>query len=236
MPDFNLHVRRGYFTCPICMADTSIQRLPRASSHNGDKYATFHNGDRPAAFHNGNNPGATCYNGDRRARPNTVPSLYVDLDRILLLPIHDPPSALGFLRIRAYQYWGPWNITCRNPTGSRVLRSTEHTGGIWLDGNWAFFMIVDIVLLLAWRLVFQPSHSGEPSAVFCSGSTDPCRIQTGDTCWDIAQGHGFSVDELQAAKRELVCSKLIPGGVMGPPSGSSENSRWKWLVVYHNFI
>ncbi len=93
---------------------------------------------------------------------------------------------------------------------------------------------VDVVLLLGWRPAFQPSHSGEPSAVFCSGSTDPCRIQTGDTCWDIAQGHGFSVDELQAAKRELVCSKLIPGGVMGPPSGSSENSRWKWLVVYYD--
>lgn len=80
-----------------------------------------------------------------------------------------------------------------------------------------FLMIVIVVLLLVWRLVFQSSHEGPPDAAFCSGGTHPYRVQTGDTCWDISQTRGFSLEDLLKVNQGLACDTLTPGQIICLP-------------------
>ncbi|GJE89635.1 carbohydrate-binding module family 50 protein [Phanerochaete sordida] len=84
-----------------------------------------------------------------------------------------------------------------------------------------FFMIVIVALLLVWRLVGPHFHddSGTPQVSFCTGNTTAYRVQAGDTCWDISQGHSFSLKRLRDANQGLDCDRLTPGEIIClPPS------------------
>ena len=70
-------------------------------------------------------------------------------------------------------------------------------------------MIVIVFLLLAWRLVHPSFVSLKPS---CNAeSSVPYEIKKGDTCWDIAESHNVSLEELLRANQDLTCEKLGVG-------------------------
>lgn len=74
-----------------------------------------------------------------------------------------------------------------------------------------FFLIVAVILLLVIRLV----HSGTPSspreAILCPGTSEAYYVSRGDTCWDLAQTRGCSVDDIMSVNENLHCETLRPG-------------------------
>ena len=71
-----------------------------------------------------------------------------------------------------------------------------------------FFLIVAVVLLLVIRLV---SSGSSVPPVNCPPATEPYRISRGNTCWDLAQAWGISVDEILDVNKGLNCDSLRPG-------------------------
>ena len=73
-----------------------------------------------------------------------------------------------------------------------------------------FFLIVAAVLLLVIRLVSSSSSSPPPS-VNCPESTEVFIINRGNTCWDLAQAWGTTVDDILHVNDGLNCDSLRPG-------------------------
>ncbi|KAI1786808.1 hypothetical protein LXA43DRAFT_1064806 [Ganoderma leucocontextum] len=73
-----------------------------------------------------------------------------------------------------------------------------------------FFLIVAVILLLVIRLVHSTT-SDPPKAIYCPGTSEVYHISRGDTCWDLAQARGCSVDDILNVNSELKCEKLVPG-------------------------
>lgn len=74
-----------------------------------------------------------------------------------------------------------------------------------------FCLIIAVILLLVFRLVHSTTPSNPPEAVLCPGTSEVYRISRGDTCWDLAQARGCSVDDLLKVNRDLRCESLRPG-------------------------
>ncbi|TBU26622.1 hypothetical protein BD311DRAFT_667186 [Dichomitus squalens] len=73
-----------------------------------------------------------------------------------------------------------------------------------------FFLIVAVVLLLVIRLVHS-STSSPPKAIHCPGTSEAYYISRGDTCWDLAQTRGCSVDDILNINSGLKCETLALG-------------------------
>jgi hypothetical protein len=71
-----------------------------------------------------------------------------------------------------------------------------------------FFLIIAVVLLLVWRLIVSPGLS-PPAA--CPHKTKGYWVQPGDSCWDISQAHGCSLDTLRELNPQVDCALLTPG-------------------------
>ena len=72
-----------------------------------------------------------------------------------------------------------------------------------------------VVLLLVIRLATHHSHPG--NLVLCEGNGRPYRVKSGDTCWDISQREGFSLEELIAANPKVECKTLTPSEIICLP-------------------
>lgn len=78
-----------------------------------------------------------------------------------------------------------------------------------------FGMLIGLSLIgLFWYLhvATQPSHDDESvPQLSCSGNDRPYTIQKGDSCWDLAEYRGITVDDMVAANDGLDCEKLLVG-------------------------
>ena len=74
-----------------------------------------------------------------------------------------------------------------------------------------FVLIVAVFLLLVIRVVHSNTPSNPPEAILCPGSSEAYRVARGDTCWDLAQGRGCSVEDILEVNRDLRCDALRPG-------------------------
>ncbi|RPD53613.1 hypothetical protein L226DRAFT_504721 [Lentinus tigrinus ALCF2SS1-7] len=74
-----------------------------------------------------------------------------------------------------------------------------------------FFLMIAVVLLLVIRLVHSTTTPNPPEAILCPGSSEVYYVSRGDTCWDLAQAHGCSVDDILNVNRDLRCESLRPG-------------------------
>ncbi|KAF8079240.1 hypothetical protein FPV67DRAFT_1403221 [Lyophyllum atratum] len=72
-----------------------------------------------------------------------------------------------------------------------------------------FFLIVAVVLLLAWRVLISPALSTPPSA--CPKHAKAYWVQPGDTCWEIANKHGSTLEVLREMNSKVDCAALMPG-------------------------
>jgi len=72
-----------------------------------------------------------------------------------------------------------------------------------------FFLIIAVVLLLVWRLIVSPGLSSSVSA--CPKKTTGYWVQPGDSCWDIAQAHGCTLDAFKELNPKVDCALLMPG-------------------------
>ncbi|KAH9910491.1 uncharacterized protein BXZ73DRAFT_58352 [Epithele typhae] len=71
-----------------------------------------------------------------------------------------------------------------------------------------FFLIIAAVLLLVIRLV----GSGKSIAtVDCPTNTQVYKISRGNTCWNLADAWGITVDDVLRVNEGLNCDKLLPG-------------------------
>ncbi|KAI0756126.1 hypothetical protein C8Q80DRAFT_9731 [Daedaleopsis nitida] len=84
-----------------------------------------------------------------------------------------------------------------------------------------FFLIVAVVLLLVFRLVHSSTPSNPPEAVLCPGSSEVYRIARGDTCWDLSQNRGCSIEDIQNLNKGLKCEALRPGQAVCLPRKAS---------------
>lgn len=83
-----------------------------------------------------------------------------------------------------------------------------------------FFLIILTVLLLVWRLVVVPAHhtTSPPTTQPCPSGTDAYSVRRGDTCWQIAHGHGIRLQDLLDANPKMVCDPLQIGTIMCVPT------------------
>ncbi|KAH6916597.1 hypothetical protein BKA70DRAFT_305852 [Coprinopsis sp. MPI-PUGE-AT-0042] len=83
-----------------------------------------------------------------------------------------------------------------------------------------FFLIIAVFLLLVWRLILEPNIvTGNPR---CPEGTAIYYIQPGDSCWDVARGHGIGLDRFKELNPKVQCEPLAPGvSVCVPPLDSS---------------
>ncbi|GLB43654.1 putative lysin motif containing protein [Lyophyllum shimeji] len=79
-----------------------------------------------------------------------------------------------------------------------------------------FFLIIAVVLLLLWRVLLAPILASGPSA--CPRNATPYLVQPGDTCWEIAQKKGCTLEELRTMNRKVECAQLMPGMTLCLPS------------------
>ncbi|KAJ7166509.1 hypothetical protein C8R43DRAFT_877854 [Mycena crocata] len=79
-----------------------------------------------------------------------------------------------------------------------------------------FFLLIGVVLLLVWRLILSPGLA-PPKAACPAGSTNYL-VQPGDSCWEISQAHGCSLDDLKIWNKKLECDTLMPGTTLCLPS------------------
>jgi len=80
-----------------------------------------------------------------------------------------------------------------------------------------FLMMVVVVLLLVLRLLAPSHHVEDPVLEMCTDYSRAYRVKAGDTCWDIANTRGFTVDELLKANPGLDCDLLTPSEVVCLP-------------------
>lgn len=73
-----------------------------------------------------------------------------------------------------------------------------------------FFLIVAVILLLVIRLVHS-STSDPHDAIYCPSTSEVYHIVRGDTCWDLSQARGCSVDDILSVNSDLKCERLVPG-------------------------
>ncbi|TFK84446.1 carbohydrate-binding module family 50 protein [Polyporus arcularius HHB13444] len=90
--------------------------------------------------------------------------------------------------------------------------SVRHTGTSRSDSAYRmilpFFLIIAVILLLVFRLVHSATPSNPPE---CPGSSEVYHVSRGDTCWELAQARGCSVDDILTVNRDLRCESLRPG-------------------------
>ncbi|KAM3439838.1 hypothetical protein NHJ13734_003571 [Beauveria thailandica] len=74
-----------------------------------------------------------------------------------------------------------------------------------------FGVIIGVALLLLWWYLHVAAGPDKGSTQDCPSSTKPYTIHQGDTCWDIAESHSGSVDDILKLNPELDCDKLSIG-------------------------
>lgn len=79
-----------------------------------------------------------------------------------------------------------------------------------------FFLIIAVVLLLVWRLIVSPGLSTHTS--ICPKKTTGHWVQPGDSCWEISQAHGCSLDAFKELNPKLDCASLTPGTTVCLPN------------------
>lgn len=87
-----------------------------------------------------------------------------------------------------------------------------------------FGMLIGLSLIgLFWYLhvASQPSHDDQPAPLSCSGNDKPYTAQKGDTCWDLAEGRGITVDDVIDANTGLDCDKLKSGSEICLPESTT---------------
>ena len=88
-----------------------------------------------------------------------------------------------------------------------------------------FFMIIIVALLLVWRLVGPRTLDSSPEVTFCTGNTTAYRVKSGDTCWDVSQGHGLTLKQLREANPGLDCERLTPGEILCLPPNDTQRRK-----------
>jgi len=84
-----------------------------------------------------------------------------------------------------------------------------------------FFLIIAVVLLLAWRLVVAPSL--RTPAKVCPEGTSVHWIRPGESCWELSRQHGWSLEKFVETNPEVICEPLIPGtSVCLPPKDNTK--------------
>ncbi|OSD01202.1 carbohydrate-binding module family 50 protein [Trametes coccinea BRFM310] len=74
-----------------------------------------------------------------------------------------------------------------------------------------FFLIVAAVLLLVFRLVHSSTPVNPPETLRCPGASEAYTLVRGDTCWELSQTRGCTVQDILNANDGLKCEALRPG-------------------------
>ena len=115
-----------------------------------------------------------------------------DFDSILLFPLKAPP-----------------------PPPAHAERENQNDRLAWRQLA-PFFLIIGVFLLLVYKYVTSASSRLPPPAapappVVCPDGLDRYVVRQGDTCWEIARAHQWTVGELVAANKEVDCDHLQIG-------------------------
>jgi len=78
-------------------------------------------------------------------------------------------------------------------------------------------------MLLIYKYVTSASGHAPPAPppVVCPDGYDRYVVRKGDTCWEIASTHQWTVDELVATNKEVDCDKLQIGRELCVPGSNS---------------
>ncbi len=76
-----------------------------------------------------------------------------------------------------------------------------------------FFLIIGIFMLLGYKYITSASSHLPPSQqpVACPDGLDRYVVRKGDTCWEIAKTHQWTIDELVTVNKEVDCNNLQIG-------------------------
>ncbi|KAJ6617412.1 hypothetical protein B0H10DRAFT_1797371 [Mycena sp. CBHHK59/15] len=82
-----------------------------------------------------------------------------------------------------------------------------------------FFLLIGVVLLLIWRLILSPGLSAPASP--CPTDATSYLVEPGDTCWEISQTRGCSLDEFKKLNPKVECGSLMPGTTVCLPNAAA---------------
>ncbi|KAL7284971.1 hypothetical protein ACG7TL_000060 [Trametes sanguinea] len=98
----------------------------------------------------------------------------------------------------------------REQDGSTHARHTTRTDSAYRV-ILPFFLIVAAVLLLVFRLVHSSTPVNPPETLRCPGASEAYTLVRGDTCWELSQTRGCTVQDILNANDGLKCEALRPG-------------------------
>lgn len=106
-----------------------------------------------------------------------------------------------------------------NDTAPFLVSKEPHQRSSWraeLMPLLNFGLLICVCLMaLFWYLHATASSSTDEDETVpqlsCPEDSAPYTVAKGDSCWDLAKGHGITVDELVALNPALDCDKLLAG-------------------------
>lgn len=93
-----------------------------------------------------------------------------------------------------------------------------------------FMLLICLFLLVVWKYVLgaRSAHHEHKHKLHCpDGESAPMyHVRPGDSCWEIAESHGFTLDALlnQTLNPKLNCDYLKPNDVVCLPLNGSTSS------------
>ena len=77
-----------------------------------------------------------------------------------------------------------------------------------------FLLIIGVTMLLIWKYFSPFSYGTQPQ---CGEGLSPYKTAIGDSCWSIADHHGWSLDKLIQGNPHINCDPLLPGVILCVP-------------------
>ncbi len=94
-----------------------------------------------------------------------------------------------------------------------------------------FLLIVGVVLLLLLKYFSSFSSIPPPVSRECINGFVFYEVAAGDSCWSIAEGHGWDLESLNRVNPHLNCNPLLPGNILCVPHISWEISYpFAWFL------
>jgi LysM domain len=102
------------------------------------------------------------------------------------------------------------------PPRERVHNGSEDSKSAWRQLA-PFLLIIGVVMLLLLKYFSPFSYMAHPGPLQCGEGLVRYDAQTGDSCWSIADRHGWHLDNFDQANPRVNCDPLLPGTILCVP-------------------
>lgn len=102
------------------------------------------------------------------------------------------------------------------PPCEPVIRGAEDPKSAWRQLA-PFLLIIGITMLLLLKYFSPFSYMTHTRPPTCREGLVPYEVLLGDSCWSIANRHGWQLDKLDRVNPQVSCDPLLPGSILCVP-------------------